>query len=463
MNLPASTTRGFFEILMPGIFLVLNLALTAYLVASAVVPQLLPAIKSAITHCANPAVLISLLVVFGYPVGVVLRLLKNANIDGHSARYIGMLHPGERDLPYLKDKFFYGNWMRDKCRSRLPAEAARFYEEYWADKDTGDSRKNTTFFNFCKTLVAKHDPQSASEIFAAEALCRFVAGSYYALLVSVFLMVMNALCVYAQFSIRAAVLVLVLAACYLYLVHVILSQYRLLRCKEVDTAFNACFANREHFDQLCPTHASRLLKRHSIVPEYDMRRDVLLEAWGERWTGERLVQSLDLQKLISVMKRESSVHSYLSSLYFAGSDVDHPFFLENTKVAVGMAILPQDASKAGVPKRHPYQTEIIIVLKGSLCLHHDINGKRTEKILSENDHFVIANDTCHWVTCIDDSDAVYLFVKTNPSQEPRSESCLLPKAREEQDSVVGVSAKSPFTRVPNAHGKIEPSDPPDKQ
>lgn len=260
MNIPASTTRGFFEILMPGIFLVLNIALAAYLLTSAIAPQLLLKINSAIKYCANPAVAISLLVIFGYPVGVALRLYKNAKIDDRSARHIGRLHSKDRDALYLKDNFFYGNWMREKCRSRMPAEVARFYDEYWADKDKGDSRKNTTFFNFCKTVVAKHDPQSGSEIFAAEALGRFVAGSYYALRFSVGLMVLNAFCVYARFSIRAALLPMILAAAYAYLLHVFLSQYRLLRCKEVDTVFNACFANRDHFEELCPTHARMRLR-----------------------------------------------------------------------------------------------------------------------------------------------------------------------------------------------------------
>ena len=431
MNIPASTTRGFFEILMPGIFLVLNLALTAYLLTSALAPQFLPTINSAIKYCANPAIVISLLVIFGYPVGVVMRLYKNARIDDRSARHIGRFHPGNRDALYLKDKFFYGNWMREKCRSRMPAEVARFYDEYWADKDTGDSRKNTTFFNFCKTVVAKHDPQSGNEIFAAEALGRFVAGSYYALRFSVGLMVLNAFCVYARFSTHAALLPMILAAGYAYLLHVILSQYRLLRCKEVDTVFNACFANRDHFEKLCPTHASRLLNKQSTVPEYDVQREILLEAWGERWAGERLIQSVDLQKLIAIMKKQSLTYPYLSSLYFAGSEVDHPFFLENTKVALGMSILPQDAAKAGAPKRHPYQTEIIIVLEGSLSLHHERDGKMAEKILNENEHFVIVRDSCHWVSSIDESPAVYLFIKTNPSEEPRSRSCSVPTLKEE--------------------------------
>lgn len=428
MNLPTSSTRGFFEILMPGIFLLLNVVVTAYILSLSVAPELLPFINTAISYCANPAVVISLLLVLGYPVGVALRLLKNAKIDARSASYIGLFHPKDRDAPYLKDEFFYGNWMHAKCRSRLPAEAARFYEEYWADKDTGDRTKNTAFFNFCKTIVSKNDPQSAIEIYAAEALCRFVAGSYYALQVSVALMLINSFCLFIIVSVPAAALPLIAMIVYLSLLHVILKQYRLLRCKEVDTVFNACFVNSRHFEDLFPTHASRLLLKNTQSPEYEIRKDVILTAWGERWTNDRLIQSLDLNKLILGMKENSHVNPYLSSLYFSGSDVDHPYFLENTKLAIGLAVLPEDSLKAGTLKRHPHQTEIIIVLQGSLCLHYKKNDDIAEKVLNEGDSFVIAKGICHGVYCADESDAAYLFIKTNPSEEPRSQPCSTKKA-----------------------------------
>lgn len=261
MNMPISGTRGFFEILMPGIFLTLNAAVTMYVMAATLVPELMPAVRASALYFTNPALAAALLVVVGYPVGVVLRLLKNARIDARSAKYIGLLHPKQRDASYLKGEFFYGRWMKQKTETRLPAGAAGFYEEYWEDKDTGDGRMNTTFFNFCKTVVAKNDPQSCSEIYGAEALIRFLAGSYYALQAAVLLMVANAFCAVVRLSPRAAIFPLLFAAAYLYLLHVILSQYRFLRCKEVDTVFNACFANREHFDHLFPTIASRSLAK----------------------------------------------------------------------------------------------------------------------------------------------------------------------------------------------------------
>lgn len=429
MNISGSTVRGFFEILMPGMFLLLNITFTIYLFAVVFTPEILPMLNAAVKYFANPAFAISLLVIFGYPVGVVLRLYKNAKIDERSAKHIVRFKVSERDKLYIKDNFFYCNWMREKCKSRMP-EALEFFNKFWGNKDTGNGQKNTTFFNFCKTVVAKHDSNSANEIFAAEALGRFVAGSYYALRFSVFLMAINAFCIYIKFSLRAVLLPFFFVIFYLYLLHVILSQYRLLRCKEVDTVFNACYANRDHFEKLCFPCSDSLSTDQTNVEKYNVRKNILLEVWREYNLKSGKKQAIDLQHLIDIMKEKSQIHPYLSSIYFAGSDVDHPFFLKNTKVAFGIAILPEDNEKAGIPKRHPRQIEIIIVIKGSLSLLYDQDDQIKEQIIKENECFVIDKGICHWITSVDEGDAAYIFIKTNPSEEPRSYLCLEKKVNE---------------------------------
>jgi hypothetical protein len=423
MNLPNSNVRGFFEIIMPGIFLVFNAVLTAYFATAVISPEMRQIVETTLTYIANPVAASLLIVVFGYPTGVVLRLLKTARIDSLSANYIRILHPKLKNESYLTDDFFYSKWMLEKCNTRMPAGAAQFYKEYWADKDTGNQTVNTSFFNFCKLIVSKHDPQSGTEIFAAEALDRFLAGSFYALEVSIFLMFVNTLIAYTKLSMLAAFLPAAITITYYLLIHVILSQFRYLRCKEVETVFNACFANWEHFEKLLPTHASRQLAKNHQNLEYGVRRDLIREAWGERSTENGLVQSLSLDDLISFMKKESQRSPFLSSLYFAGTNVDHPYFLENTKIAIGISVLPEDSLKAGLKKRHPHQTEIILVLQGQLCVHFEDDGKITEKSLLENEHFIIHTGICHWITSIDSKDAVFIFIKTNPSQEPKSQSC----------------------------------------
>lgn len=123
------------------------------------------------------------------------------------------------------------------------------------------------------------------------------------------------------------------------------------------------------------------------------------------------------------MKTESKDSPYLSSLYFAGADVDHPYFLENQQIALGLAVLPEDSAKAGKPKIHPNQTELTLTLRGSLCVHYERGDKVIKQVLNENDYVIIQPGVCHWVTGLDKVDSVYIFLKTNPAQEPRGQSC----------------------------------------
>ncbi|MEW6743202.1 MAG: RHS repeat-associated core domain-containing protein [Planctomycetota bacterium] len=75
----------------------------------------------------------------------------------------------------------------------------------------------------------------------------------------------------------------------------------------------------------------------------------------------------------------------MSSVYFAGSDVDHPFFLRNDRVAVGVSVFPEDAAKAAAAKRHPHQTEEIFVLDGALSLVVGEEGEEPETDLNPGD------------------------------------------------------------------------------
>src|ERR1700730_18219737 len=76
----------------------------------------------------------------------------------------------------------------------------------------------------------------------------------------------------------------------------------------------------------------------------------------------------DLSQLISLMRHESRGHPDLSSLYFAGVDVDHRYFLRTDSLAIGIAVLPEGAEKAAHWKRHPHQNEMIAVLEGEILL-----------------------------------------------------------------------------------------------
>ncbi len=424
MNFPTSTARGFFEILMPGIFLLLNVLVTLYLLAILTIPGSKEVLNSIVKTISNPALGIILFIILGYPLGVVLRLLRNEKIDKRSAKYIKFLKPQCRGKHFLEDSFFYNNWMYEKSIKLLPEGVSNFYEKYWLDKDRADGATNTIFFNFCKTIIAKYDPQSGSEIFAAEALSRFLAGSYYALQISFFLMLINAFFLYKIVSFSASFIAIFIVTGYGFLLHVILSQFRFLRCKEVDTVFHACFANREHFEKLLPTISDRKVRNSSIFTKFDLRQRLLKDLWKTKQKDGKTIHSIELDELLLSMKNESIKHPFISSLYFAGSDVDHPFFLENNKIAAGIAVLPEDTKKAGLRKKHPHQIELIIVLQGSIKLFVKQKHKTIHVVLQENEYYVITKNTCHWITPNDNIDsAAYLFIKTNPSEEPRSEDC----------------------------------------
>jgi hypothetical protein len=242
---------------MPGIFLLINIIVTLYLFIVLFIPDSNKILNIILSIINSPVLGITLLIVFGYPLGVVLRLLKNEKIDQRSAKYIKLLKPKYRNEDFLNDHFFYNNWMYKKSLNRLPKAVGDFYKDYWNDKYLDDGIINTAFINFCKTIILKFDPQCCNEIYAAEALSRFVAGSYYSLQTSIFLMIINSFLLNKILSLQASFIAIFLILGYSFLLHVILSQYRFLRCKEVDTIFNACFANREHFENLFPDFISR--------------------------------------------------------------------------------------------------------------------------------------------------------------------------------------------------------------
>ena len=104
-----------------------------------------------------------------------------------------------------------------------------------------------------------------------------------------------------------------------------------------------------------------------------------------------------------------------------------------------MSAQSEDAAKARVPKRHPHQTEIIVVLRGALTLHQGSGGSGSDDLLGEGECAVVPKGACHSITGVDDQDAVFLFVKTNPSQQPREEPC--DPGRDDESTAEGRAAE----------------------
>jgi quercetin dioxygenase-like cupin family protein len=151
-----------------------------------------------------------------------------------------------------------------------------------------------------------------------------------------------------------------------------------------------------------------------------IRQHLLEEAWQKSFERGTECPFVDLFVLVDCIKKSCIDNRFLSSLYFAGADVDHPYFLKNEAIAIGMAVFPEDAGKAGHPKRHPHQVEVVFVLQGSLNIFWGQKNHPQTRVLREGDFHVIEKDICHWFTPLDGIQSCYLFVKTNPVKEPRS-------------------------------------------
>ncbi len=158
--------------------------------------------------------------------------------------------------------------------------------------------------------------------------------------------------------------------------------------------------------------------------DYQKRKTLIEKAYQSAESGEK-AKALKLSALIAAMRTASQDDPSLSSMYFAGGFVDHPFFLESESLAAGVAVLPEDAAKAGQWKRHPHQQEFIVVLEGQLLLQEKDPANSeiiTYPLAASNSHLIDKN-ICHRVLPDENHTAAYIFVKSNPMQKPLGESC----------------------------------------
>jgi quercetin dioxygenase-like cupin family protein len=157
-------------------------------------------------------------------------------------------------------------------------------------------------------------------------------------------------------------------------------------------------------------------------PEYLIRARLLQDA-AQADSANAAHGPILSETLFRLMRERSAAHPYLSSLYFAGAESDHPYFLRTDKVALGIAVLPEDAPKAGRWRRHPHQTELLIVLEGELMVELRDTGVVTRHPGVAGTVFTIPPGTCHRILAVEGTPAAYLFAKTNPVAEPRAQEC----------------------------------------
>ena len=247
MNIPTiGGARGIFEIFVPGTFTLLNLAAVVYLFpfTDDQTKDLIAAATS------NPVVVLVIAVVFGYLIGVLLRLFRTSLPDRISAAWLRKFYPeahqpdGEPEL-WVSEQFPYIGWIGEVCKRHLPPEALEFYRDTWEPRKRPGH--NRTFFNYCKILmITSKDDRASDEIYCAEAFSRYISGMFYALMLSSSLILITALLRFIASRELMVGLVVTLCA-YLIATAVIIKYFRFMRIKEVETVFAASFKNRHLF------------------------------------------------------------------------------------------------------------------------------------------------------------------------------------------------------------------------
>lgn len=257
MNVPTiGRARGIFEIFVPGTFLLLNFGGVLYLL-----PFTDDKTKRLIAVCfTNPALSLVLAVTFGYLIGVLLRLFRADLPDKLSgewlrwsfARWTRCLigckkNKKETELSWATEEFPYIGWIGDTCRLYLPAEAMSFYEMTWLKQKLEDEH-NKQFFNFVKVIISISDEKAAAEIYAAEALTRYISGMFYALFFAFILISVTYISIYAVEG-RVHGSLIFISIGYLIALMDILVHFRHIRSKEVEVVFAASFKNRSIFEK----------------------------------------------------------------------------------------------------------------------------------------------------------------------------------------------------------------------
>jgi ABC-type uncharacterized transport system permease subunit len=120
-------------------------------------------------------------------------------------------------------------------------------------------------------LINSHDERAAEEMYAAEALSRYIAGMFYALCLAFVSMLITVIVSYIVSHQILTGLIIVLCAYFLVIV-VILAHFRLIRIKEVEVVFAASLRNKSIFEEAKTTNEQGILKinlnwlRQLLVP-----------------------------------------------------------------------------------------------------------------------------------------------------------------------------------------------------
>ena len=253
MNIPTiGGTRGIFEIFVPGMFLLLNISAVVYSF-----PFLDDHTRNLMSSLAMNSILdLVVSVCFGYLIGVLLRLIKTDPLDKFSAWWLKVFDKKVQDKVVhgkrtyrlnATEGFPYIGWIGQVAKGYLPPEALHFYDKVWVKRQR-PSNQNKQFFNFCKLVVICHDEKAASEIYAAEALTRYIASMYYALVLASILII-GTIILYGLFLGQWLFGLFILLVAYLCAIIIIVQRFRKMRIREVEVVFAASYKNRDLFEE----------------------------------------------------------------------------------------------------------------------------------------------------------------------------------------------------------------------
>lgn len=234
--------RGLFDIFIPGVFLLLNLV-GAFCS--------LPFDRNILTWQASnwvgSAALGTIAVItFGYLFGVILRVQRANCADRISAWLIRLLRRlsfKKTDPPpiYLTEKFPFIKFLKKRSELYHPKEAETFFNKVWSARASGIGGQS--FFNFCKVMLMYENENVMTEINSAEALTRYMASIFYALLISLLFWIISGIAIWIM-SPPAPPYIFLIIGIYIVSMFLIMRNLRLIRLKEVETVFAATFKCR---------------------------------------------------------------------------------------------------------------------------------------------------------------------------------------------------------------------------
>jgi len=235
LNVPSiGGAKGIFEILVPGIFLFINLVIPYYVILQNDITEL-------IDKLSNSEIIVTIIMIsFGYLLGVILRILRVELAD----KVVKKIHNYQNDFPYT-------DWLYKVIKKNYPEEVLKFYDVFWHKKT------ERSFFNFYKTMITSEDERAAIEVYTAEALTRYIASMFYALIISILSIIIAIIYQIMSFGFtKSSIMTITIITLWLYFIAIllILKNFRYVRVKEVETVFAATFKNRHLFEKLEDKH-----------------------------------------------------------------------------------------------------------------------------------------------------------------------------------------------------------------